>query len=179
MGEPGVLHVTLPADADGRVEQHDVYAFLVEDLDALGRIPAARRTAFFVTVTAGGQKFGRIHFHAAQAGQTTAHRLQRLAVEEQHFETLRVVIDANGPRPVGGRDVLEPGIAGLEDVAVGVDGEHAVGRRCGHVVLPWRDVRVERSCMSRRRPTVDLRIIVHGRTSPKGGGWPLLDGAGL
>jgi hypothetical protein len=98
------------------------------------RIVAARRAAVLVAALADRHEIRALHADAAERAETPAQRRVRASVDQQHLDTLRVTIDAD--RAVAQRrvDVALPGVARLEDVAVGVDGEHvADGTFAGHL----------------------------------------------
>jgi hypothetical protein len=131
--------VTLPADADGGVEQHRVDALAVHHAQPLDGIVTSGGTPLGVGHLATRQEARGVHLDAAERAERPAERLERLAVDEEHLVPLLVPRDADGAIPVGGVDVFLPGVGGLEDMAVGIHHRGRAGRRAHAATLHHRN----------------------------------------
>src|SRR5499433_4357686 len=121
--------MAFPANPDGRIEKNGVDALLVHDGEPRRGIIRAWRAAVGVADLAAGQELGGVHVDAAECAELAAERLEGLAVDEENFVTLVVTGDANRAASIVGIEIPQPGIGGLENVAVGIDHD---GRRIIH-----------------------------------------------
>lgn len=123
-------HEALPANAECRIEQGDVDALVVHDGKARCRVVAARRAPVFVAKLAAPiQGCSSIQVDAAHTRQSVPHPLDRVPVNEEDLVSALVYGDADGSLPEGRIDVVDPGGARFEDMAVGVNTKRAF---CGH-----------------------------------------------
>jgi len=120
-GQAGVGDVSLPADADGRIEKNAVDALGIHHGKPRVRIVAAGRAALGVGDLAPGEEALGVHLDAAERAELPTQGLERPAVDQQHLVALGIGVDPDGPVPIGRVDVPEPGVGGLQHMPVGVD----------------------------------------------------------
>ena len=70
------------------------------------------------------------------APEATAQTQMRSAVDEQDLDARVVALDADGPIAECRLEVALPGIARLQDVAVGIDGQRLRGGVSRHAMSP-------------------------------------------